>query len=94
MGTTTDYKEKYLKSFFDWQNAYENACQREKKLEEKLKIAKEALEFYANKENNYYSNTVWEDWENDEFATVNGDIENGYRAREALKQIRDNNYEK
>lgn len=44
MGTTTDYKAKYLQSFFNWQNAYENACQREKKLEEKLKIAKEKLE--------------------------------------------------
>lgn len=44
MGTTTDYKEKYLKSFFKWQNIYENACQREKKLEEKLKITKEKLE--------------------------------------------------
>lgn len=47
MGTTTDYKEKYLKSFFDWQNAYENACQREKKLEEKLKIATNTLELLS-----------------------------------------------
>lgn len=62
---------------------------REIELEEKLKIAQEALEFYANKENNYYANTVWEDWENDEFATVNGDIENGYKARQALEKIKD-----
>lgn len=44
MGTTTDYKEKYLKSFFKWQAIYENACQREKKLEEKLKIATNTIE--------------------------------------------------
>lgn len=44
MGTTTDYKEKYLKSFFDWQNAYESACQKVKELETKLEIAKEKLE--------------------------------------------------
>lgn len=62
---------------------------REIELEKKLKIAQEALEFYANKENNYYVNTVWEDWENDEFATVNGDIENGYKARQALEKIKD-----
>ena len=42
MGTTTDYKEKYLKSFFKWQNIYESACQRIKELEEKLKtVAKD-----------------------------------------------------
>lgn len=43
MGTTTDYKEKYLKSFFKWQAIYENACQRTKELEKKLKIAEKAL---------------------------------------------------
>ena len=45
MGTTSDYKEKYLKSFFKWQAIYENACQREKRLEEKLKIAEKALKW-------------------------------------------------
>ena len=44
MGTTTDYKEKYLKSFFKWQDSYESACQKVRELEEKLKIAKGKLE--------------------------------------------------
>lgn len=59
------------------------------KLEEKLKIAKEALEFYANKENNYFGNTIWEDWEDNKFAYVSGDIENGYKARQALEKIKE-----
>ncbi len=45
MGATTDYKEKYLKSFFKWQNSYENACQKIKELEEKLEIAIKALKW-------------------------------------------------
>lgn len=44
MGTTTDYKEKYLKNFFKWQAIYESTSKRTRELEEKLKIAKEALE--------------------------------------------------
>lgn len=58
-------------------------------LEKKLEIAVKALEFYANKENNYFGNTVWEDWEGDKFAYVSGDIENGYKAREALAKIKE-----
>lgn len=54
MGTTTDYKEKYLKSFFKWQNSYESACQKVRELEKQLEIAVEALKCYADKKN-------WED---------------------------------
>ena len=57
MGTTTDYKEKYLKSFFKWQNSYESACQKVRELEEKLKIAEEALELLSNPSN--ISSTDW-----------------------------------
>ena len=58
------------------------------KLEEKLKIAKEALEFYANKENNLGGLTYWNDW-NEQYASVDGDIENGYKARQALAKIKE-----
>lgn len=56
------------------------------KLKEKLNIATEALAFYANKENKHFSS--WQDWKDNKFASVVGDIENGYRARKALEKIR------
>lgn len=56
------------------------------KLEDKLKIAIEALEFYGNKENKHFS--YWQDLEDDKFAYVVGVIETGYKARKALEKIR------
>lgn len=37
------YREKYIDSFFKWQDSYESACQKVRELEEKLKIAEKAL---------------------------------------------------
>lgn len=56
------------------------------KLEEKLEIAKEALSYYAKQENKCFNSTEWHDW-SEEYATVVGDIENGYKARQALTKI-------
>lgn len=33
-----NYREKYIDSFFKWQDRYEGACQKIKELEEKLNI--------------------------------------------------------
>lgn len=57
-------------------------------LKEKLKIAIEALEFYGNKENNCFGSTNWDDW-GEQYASVNGDIENGYKARQTLAKIKE-----
>ena len=58
------------------------------KLEEKLRIAEQALEFYANKENNLGGMTYWNDLD-EQCAFVDGDIENGYKARQALAKIKE-----
>lgn len=57
-----------------------------KKLEDKLKIAKEALEFYAVKkhlEEAFIINSFGGGCDE-----VDGDVENGYKARQALAKIR------
>lgn len=89
MGTTTDYKEKYLKSFFKWQAIYENASKRTKELEKKLKIAKEALKQYADK-GNWQDCLDWNGYMEDCFVVEKGQFgENGYTvAEEALKEIK------
>lgn len=85
----TDYKEKYLKSFFKWQDSYESACQKVRELEEKLKIAKEALKQYADK-GNWQDCLYWNGYMEDSFVVEKGQFgENGYTvAEEALEKIR------
>lgn len=63
-----------------------SAIERCEKLEKQLKIAVKALEFYGNKENNCFCGTYWSDWD-EQYASVDGDIENGYEARKALAKI-------
>lgn len=67
-----------------------NKTAREIELEKKLEIAKEALEFYALKkhfkdEDVYIANVLGDSDE------VDGYVENGLKAREALKKIKELN---
>lgn len=67
-----------------------NKTAREIELEKKLEIAKEALEFYALKkhfkdEDVYIVNVLGDSDE------VDGYVENGLKAREALKKIKELN---
>lgn len=56
------------------------------KLEEKLRIAEEALEFYA--QGKHMDNIIRGN-ESDNYWHCDGDIENGYRAKEALAKIKE-----
>lgn len=79
-GESAEYTEAHsLQEVFD-------KMQKLHEIEKKLDIAKEALSFYANQENKCFNSTEWHDW-GEEYATVVGDIENGYKARQALTKI-------
>lgn len=62
-----------------------------KKLENKLRIATKALEFYSRIENICRKETIDVYYEDKDchWATVDGAVENGYKARQALAKIKE-----
>ena len=54
---------------------------------EKLEIAKEALRFYAEEKHNIKGYHDYSEYDNADW--IEGDVENGHTAREALKEIED-----
>lgn len=56
-------------------------------LMEKLEIAKEALRFYAEEKHNIKGYHDYSEYDNADW--IEGDVENGHTAREALKEIED-----
>lgn len=66
--------------------AYDNLLKENQDLKEKLRIAKEALEFYANAKHASFNTVLDEGLVRTN--KVEGIVETGWRARQALKEIK------